>query len=210
MKNNPHLQSFLPSLSEANPDTMKLLKDYAALLLKHNRVSNLVGPLDEAKLFEELLLDSLLPASVAPEAPRGPVVDLGCGAGIPGVPLAIAYPQVEFHLVEPRLKRHTFLRIVRRTLKLQNVVIHPHRFEDVDVPEKHFGTLVAKAFQPPPTLLKTASSWLRPGGRIFLYLSNQSWNEEAQSTARDLGYREIGRAGHPTHSGRFGLVMEKP
>ena len=192
--------------AEVEPATERL-KTYVELLLAHNRVTDLIGPMDEARVWRELITDSLLPVSALGEAPPGPLLDLGSGAGLPGVPLACAFPSLPIHLIEPRQKRATFLKIATRKLGLSCVKVHEARMEDVPGLRGEAGTVAAKAFQMPPQLVETGAAWLRPGGLLFVYASRDSWSPEAVDSAARLGYTEIGRAPHPEHGERFGLVL---
>lgn len=185
------------------------LESYVALLLQHNRASNLIGPLPADKVRSELIADALLPAAVRP--PIGPLMDIGSGAGLPGIPLAIAFPHTEVHLVEPRQKRTTFLKIVTRRLGLDNVHVHVCRIEEVGLAASSFGTMAAKAFRPPAEFIAEAAAWRRRGdGQIYLYLSESSWDDAARQAARDAGLIEAGRFAHPDHPDRFGLVLAEP
>lgn len=184
------------------------LMDYSALLLRHNRGANLIGPMDQAQILRELLVDSLLPGLAV--APRGPLMDVGSGAGLPGIPLAILSPQTEVHLIEPRQKRVTFLKIAARRLGLEHVHVHQARIEDFTaLAPGEVGTAAAKAFRAPSAWLEEAHRWLRPGGQAYLFLSEASWDKEAQARALGLDFEELARLNHPDHPGRFGAVLRR-
>src|SRR5690606_23507115 len=89
---------------------------YLALLLQFNQGSNLIGPMSPEAVVRELLVDSLAAAAAA--RPGGPILDVGTGAGLPGLPLKFVFPELPITLVEPRRKRATFLRIVATRLEL--------------------------------------------------------------------------------------------
>lgn len=182
---------------------MSLLDQYIDLLLAHNRKANLIGPLGRAAIRRDLIEDSLLPPRVAP--PRGALIDLGSGAGLPGIPLAITYPDTPVHLVEPRQKRHTFLRIAARRLGLTNVTVHGCRVEELSLPDG-VETAAAKAFRPVPELLETYASLLPIGGLGYLYVSDETWSEEAVAAA---GFEPVGREPHPDRPGRWGAVVRR-
>ncbi len=197
------LRSFLHTLPQGGQEAVDRLEHYADLLQKHNRTANLIGPLSRAQLEEDLLLDSVLPAAVFPQpmAPE-PFVDLGSGAGLPGIPLAIVSPQTTIHLVEPRQKRTTFLRIAQRRLKLSRLHIHPCRAEELaarapDLSPGSIGTLSAKAFLSPNDLMDLAAQWLRPKGWLLLYVSDQTWTPQTQARAQHLGFVLRARQPHP-------------
>ncbi len=186
------------------------LDRYVELLQTHGRSSNLIGPLTVDAIFSDLLLDALLPGlALGPDfVPDGPVIDMGSGAGIPGIPLALLWPQAQVHLVEPRRKRATFLGLALRSLSLAHVKEHQCRIDVFKgVPRHGAAVVAAKAFQPPATYLKTASEWLAPGGLVLLYLSQTSWTEEIAKAAEAMGYSEVARLAHPGRETRFGMVM---
>lgn len=147
----------------APPEGAARLRRYAALLRRWNRAFNLVARGDEADLERRHLLDSL----VAVPFLRGPrVLDLGSGAGLPGIPLAVARPGLAFVLADRRARRTRFLEEAVAALGLDDV-----RVVTVDVrrwPEGRgaFGTVVARAVAPLPELAALARPLLAPGGRL--------------------------------------------
>ncbi|PAF51424.1 16S rRNA (guanine(527)-N(7))-methyltransferase RsmG [Helicobacter sp. 13S00401-1] len=107
---------------------MKLLS-YIKLLLEWNKTHNLSGNLSLDDLKKQVL------ASIYPRhklAPFKTCVDIGSGAGLPAVPLAITFPKSKFYLVEPRLKRVSFLNYIKLKLGLDNVSIFQKRIEECE------------------------------------------------------------------------------
>ena len=198
------IQSLLSGLG-APATAVDSISAYLDLLLHHNRRTNLIGPMDRSSVVSELVLDSLLPATVA--VPRSPLIDIGSGAGLPGLPLAIAFPGVEVHLVEPRQKRNIFLRIAIRSLGLENVTIHARRIEAVSGVQAE--TVAAKAFRPPSELLALYTQLLDPGGLGYCYTSVSRWDHSVLAAVLSTGFRELGRAPHPFIEGRFAVVVER-
>jgi 16S rRNA (guanine527-N7)-methyltransferase len=140
---------------------------YVELLEKFNRAMNLIGPMSTDDVVRELILDSIIPASCALSW-DGPLslLDIGTGAGLPGIPLKLLYPELKLTLVEPRRKRVTFLNIVVKRLELQDVSIHEERIEDLDFAPHDL--LISKAFQPPLQWIETASGLVKhPGGHVL-------------------------------------------
>ncbi len=103
-------------------ETIAKFADYAALLLKWNATINLVGKTTEADLWQRHIWDSY---QIVPIVPRGTMTlaDLGCGAGLPGIIIAIARPEIAVTLVERDLRKCTFLREAARALTLTNIRI---------------------------------------------------------------------------------------
>ncbi len=150
----------LPLTSEA----LERFIAYRDLLLRFNEAMNLIGPLSADEVEVELLLDSLVPA--AARQPRGPILDVGTGAGLPGIPLKLLYPDLPITLVEPRQKRSTFLKICAHRLELQDTTITRARIEDL--PPEPFDFVISKAFQPPLNWLHTASAWIADDGAVLV------------------------------------------
>ena len=141
------------------------LAAYVTLIEEANTAMNLVGPLPTHRLVRELICDSLMPLVLTPTL-TGPVVDVGTGAGLPGIPLAIANPDTPFVLVEPRDRRFRFLGRAIRRLNLTNVQRLLGRIEDVSLPSVQ--SAVSKAFAPVPQWLDIGAALLPAGGTLFL------------------------------------------
>lgn len=143
-------------MAELDLDTApaERLLDYLALLVKWNRVYNLTAIRDPLAMLRQHLLDSL--SIVPPLAARLParegarwrIVDVGSGAGLPGVVLALAWPQAELLLVEPVDKKAAFLRQCQAELALTNLKIAATRVEALGAagPAGPFDLIVCRAF----------------------------------------------------------------
>lgn len=159
---------------------------YVKLLEKFNAKMNLIGPLDRQQIVRELLIDSVAPAVLS--APRSHVLDIGTGAGLPGIPLAILYPDVEMTLVEPRHKRVTFMRIATTRLGLDHVEIVPERIENIDL-ERH-DWLISKAFRAPTAWIEIAAPHMADGGHIVCMHAADA-TEGLRERAGELGLAEV-------------------
>ena len=100
------------------------------------------------------------------------MVDLGSGAGLPGIPLAIALPSVRLVLVEARTRRGAFLEMAVDELGLANVTVHVGRIQDLD---EQADVCLARAFGPPLTSWRAAERVLRPGGHL-VYFAGATWS----------------------------------
>ena len=141
------------------------LVDLAGLLERWNERINLSGHRSATDLMARLVLEALalsiqLPASVAS------LVDLGSGAGFPGLPLAIARPEMRTCLVDSRERRHHFQRAAIRALDVGNVRAVRGRIELL-APEPA-QVVVAQAVAPPPAVLQAMLAWAEPGGFIVI------------------------------------------
>jgi len=124
------------------PGAVAKLLDYMALLKDWSRTYNLVAPGEREFLLSRHLLDSL---SIAPWLQPGSLLDVGTGAGLPGVPLAIVRQDMDVTLVDGAGKKIRFLRHVGRTLGLKN--IHPlHRRVEELAEGQVFANITSRAF----------------------------------------------------------------
>ena len=106
--------------------TQRKLLDYLALIVKWNRVHNLTAVRDSAKMVSAHLLDSL---AVAPHIEARTVLDAGSGAGLPGIPLALLWPQTRVTLLDSNHKKAAFLRQAMIELGLDNADVAGERVE---------------------------------------------------------------------------------
>jgi 16S rRNA (guanine527-N7)-methyltransferase len=146
------------------PNRLTLLERYADLLVTEGVTRGLIGPREVPRLWDRHLVNCGL---LAPLVPVGSsVADLGSGAGLPGVVLAIARPDLPITLVEPMARRVAFLEEVRASLGLESVEIVRVRAEQwVDAPR--FDTVTARALAALPKLLAWGMPLVGPGGRLL-------------------------------------------
>lgn len=154
-----------PSRSE-----VEVFSRYLALLLQWNRAHPLTGYKRPGDIAEKLFLDSLFFLRWLP--PGGlRVLDLGAGAGIPGLPLKIVEPAIRLTLLEARRRRVSFLSAVVRDLRLEGVSILAGRAESLIVSDPElrgsFDAVVTRAVGPPGSILPVALAFLRLGGRFI-------------------------------------------
>jgi len=169
-----------------NQKTADRFDEYLDLLLQFNDSMNLIGPLSRSEIVGELLIDSLVPAAV--RTPEGPILDVGTGAGLPGIPLTIAYPDLPITLVEPRRKRSTFLKIATNRLDLADVAIERARIEEVAV--EPFDYVISKAFRPPADWLEAAAPFRRDDG-VVVCMTTPEEREAADAKAAELGWDRV-------------------
>jgi 16S rRNA (guanine527-N7)-methyltransferase len=162
-------------------ETSATLARFVDLLLRWNRVYNLTG----VRGVDEILDRHLVESFALRPALRGTfIADVGTGAGLPGVPLAIAEPARRFTLIESRAKRVHFLRHVVTELKLANVEVAHARAEHLHV-KRPFDTVLARAVAPPAELLAITRHLTAPGS-ILLMLTAAHLREEFRGLAPDF------------------------
>jgi len=137
---------------------------YLALLDRWNRTYNLTAIRDPRAMVSLHLLDSLAMHPFVRDL--GNLADLGSGAGLPGIPLAIAVPALQVTLVESNGKKARFLREAARTLALGNVRVAESRAEALAQPGA-FDAITARAMATLADLLAAGAHLLRPGGRLL-------------------------------------------
>lgn len=142
---------------------------YLDLMYVWNRAAGLTT-IPRGNALRLHLLDSLAAAFSVTE---GPCVDLGTGAGLPGVVLAIAKPELRFVLVESNRKRCSFLMEAVRVLSLANVAVVESSVEELPVDFLH-PTVISRAFRQPPEFLRIAKRLVQPRGHIVLLLADPS------------------------------------
>ncbi len=165
------------------PGLGERLIDYLALLTQWNRAYNLTAIRNPADMVALHLLDSL---SIAPFV-QGRAADIGSGAGLPGIPLALNDPTLRLSLVETVGKKARFLREAVRQLGLDQVTVHACRAEDVPESGQH-DQLIARALATLDGILALGGHLLRPGGRL-LAMKGRVPDEEI--AALPAGYRHV-------------------
>ena len=142
-------------------------EDLGRFLLELRRWSqaiNLTGVREIADMVPRHILDSL---ALAPHIKGDTLVDVGSGAGLPGLPLALAMPQLEVQLIESNSRKAAFLRHVVHLLKMDNVAIAHGRVQDWDQ-EQDFANVVSRAFAPPQEFVALCARLVRGGGQMLL------------------------------------------
>lgn len=168
-------------LKLASPGPEKLL-EFLRLLEKWNKTYNLTAVRDPEQMVSRHLLDSL---SVLPFLQGQRVLDIGTGPGLPGIPLALALPDLEFTLLDSNAKKTRFATQALHELGLKNARVVQDRVEKFHPPEK-FDTLIARAFASIPDMLAASRHLCAPAGR-FLVMKGVFPQEELAAVTD--GYR---------------------
>ncbi len=171
---------------------------YAELLATDGVTRGLIGPRETDRLWERHLLNCAVVAELLPE--HGKLVDIGSGAGLPGVVLAMLRPSLSVVLLEPLLRRSVFLSECIAELGLSNATVLRGRAGDKAAGQLRADVATARAVAPLDRLVGWAAQLLRPGGEL-LAIKGQSAAEElaaAKPVLSRLGVRsaEVLQAGH--------------
>jgi 16S rRNA (guanine527-N7)-methyltransferase len=145
---------------QIGPDQQGLLVQYLLLLEKWNQVYNLTAIRDLTKMVAAHLLDSL---SVVPLLSSENVLDVGSGAGLPGIPIAVARPDCKVTLLDSNHKKAAFLRQAIADLTLKNADVVCDRVESWSAPTE-FGVIISRAFSDLGEFVSLTSRLLAPGG----------------------------------------------
>ena len=169
------------------PPIAKEISRYIDILASRGIEWGLLGPREAPRLFDRHILNSVALAELIPQGSR--VVDVGSGAGLPGVPLALVRPDLDVTLLEPLLRRHSFLEETVAELGLEDrVTVVRGRAEES---KEHFDTVVARAVAPLGRLLGWTSSLFLPDGEL-LALKGSSADDEVAAARRDLARLGVG------------------
>lgn len=155
------------------------LIEYLALLQKWNRIYNLTAVRETSKMVNQHLLDCL---AVVPHVKAATVLDVGSGAGLPGIPLALAAPKMHVTLLESSHKKAAFLQQAKLELKLDNVAVTCERVETWQ-PGWRFEMVISRAFSDLAEFVKLAGRHVAPGGVLAAMKGIYPHEEIAQLTA---------------------------
>ncbi len=148
------------------------IEHYKTLLLKWNKVHNLTGIKSKEQL-DSFIYDSIFPISFLPQVKN--LMDIGTGAGFPGMMLAMGMPNTKVTLVEPLMKRASFLQFVKADLGLDNVTVHNCRVEEL-TPEP-FDIITSRAVTDTKLLLELSKPFCTPQTKLLFYKGEHVYDE---------------------------------
>jgi len=157
---------------------LPLAQRYAELLTSEAVLRGLMGPREVPRLWERHLVNCAVLADVVPQGAT--VCDLGTGAGLPGVVLAIVRPDLRVTLVEPLLRRTTFLDEVVAELGLERCEVRRARAEQLHGTER-FDVVTSRAVAPLPRLLAWSMPLVAPAGALVAMKGSRAVEEVTES-----------------------------
>jgi 16S rRNA (guanine527-N7)-methyltransferase len=141
----------------------ELLMEYVTELMNWNRVYNLTSVRKPTDIVSRHILDSL---TILPHLNGKRILDIGTGAGLPGIPLAIACPECDIVLLDSSSKKLRFVQQTLGILKLDNVTVEDCRVEEYQ-PETLFDTVICRAFSDLPDFYRYAARLCNEGGKML-------------------------------------------
>lgn len=174
-------ETFEPELEPAAAkaifgDRIELARGYAKALVRDGDLLGLLGPRELPRLWTRHILNSAVVSELVPSGKT--VADIGSGAGLPGIPMAICLPDNHFTLIEPMERRSEWLRDLVDELGLTNVTVLRARAEEVgDV----FDIATARAVSALPKLLRLVVPLVRDGGEVIALKGSKAAEEIEES-----------------------------
>ncbi|MFK3677323.1 16S rRNA (guanine(527)-N(7))-methyltransferase RsmG [Microbacterium sp. NPDC090218] len=153
-------------------DRIDVARAFTDSLAREGEERGLIGPLELPRVWTRHILNSVIAAPLF----HGSVADIGSGAGLPGLVLAIARPDVQWTLIEPMERRVTWLNEQVDALALTNVTVQRARAEDVR-PAEGFDVVTARAVSALRTLIPITAPLVRDGGELTLLKGMNAANE---------------------------------
>jgi 16S rRNA (guanine527-N7)-methyltransferase len=187
---------------KSDPDTQQRLLDYIALIEKWNRVYNLTAIREPEKMVSHHLLDSL---AVAPHLHAKHLLDVGSGAGLPGIPLALANPDMHVTLLDSNHKKAAFLNQAVMELKLKNAEVCSERVESWQT-QNRFDVIISRAFSDMGEFVRITRHLLAPGG-MFAAMKGLHPYEEIEKLPSDCKVRQMLPLAIPGLEGARHLVL---
>ena len=188
MKNNEFKDTLIKGFAEYNynisGEQINKLVNFNQMVMDVNKHTNLTAIENGAESAKKHFLDSLNPAAISCISSAKKIIDVGSGAGFPGIPLSILKEQADFTLLDTRKKRCEFIESAVSELGLKNVTVLWGRAEELGKDKMHreqYDIACARALAAAPILLEYLSPFLKIGGHVLLYKGKEAENEIAQS-----------------------------
>jgi len=157
------------------------VQKYKSHLLKWNKTHNLTGARDE-NTIDDFIYDAVYPVKFLPKC--NSLLDIGTGAGFPGMILAMAMRDTKVTLAEPLTKRASFLQFIKADLGLDNVKVVKKRVEEME--DEIFDIVTSRAVTDTDMLLKLSENFRDENSVILFYKGENVYNEIPQNIQHDI------------------------
>jgi 16S rRNA (guanine527-N7)-methyltransferase len=172
MDSNQIINQLVRNGFNLSDDQIKNLMVYLDLLVKWNKVINLVGRSDWRLILNDLVMDSFFLGSflsgLLKLETNETVLDLGAGAGLPGIPLRLVWDQGTYYLVESRVKRAAFMNQAIAAMNIENTFVINRRVQDIDPDILPASLIISRAFMPWTKLLPLAGKMMGKQARLIV------------------------------------------
>jgi len=178
-------QDLLSQNIELPENFFNKVQKYKEHLFKWNKIHNLTGAKDE-KTLDEFIYDAVFPITFLPKVES--LMDIGTGAGFPGMILAFGLPNVHVTLVEPLSKRASFLQFIKADLKLDNVTVVKKRVEQM--PSQIYDIITSRAVTDTKMLLNLSKNF-RDSHSLLLFYKGEKVFDEVEDVLEEMQHKVI-------------------
>ncbi len=172
---------------------MGLLGSFVKELLSANQTTNLTAITDPEEIAESLILDSIIPGKYLFDKKQ--ILDLGTGAGFPGIPLKIVFPELNLTLIDARRKKVNFLKYVIRQLGLEDIAARQIRAEELAGEGGRFDAVITRAVADLAHLIKLAFPLLKKEG-VLIAMKGSNYQAEIDALLANSSV-SIGKEKYP-------------
>ena len=192
-------------------DNINQFDKYFNLLIDGNSKMNLTAIVDREQVFIKHFLDSILPLDEI--KPKAKVIDIGAGAGFPGLPIKIARPDISLTMLDALNKRVEFLKQTYDTLNIKANCVHARAEEFIKTERESYDVAVARAVAPLNTLVEYLLPYVKLGGIVLAYKGSNAESElqAAQNAIKILGgeYKKTLNFSLPNDMGERNIIVIK-
>jgi 16S rRNA (guanine527-N7)-methyltransferase len=193
-------QGFKALALDVSEERQVKLVAYVELIAKWNKAFNLTSVRDPGEMVSRHILDSL---AILPYLEGDSLLDVGTGAGLPGIPVAILKPEMAVTLLDSNSKKTRFLQQAKAELKLENITVVHSRVEEADLPK--FDLVTARAFSTIDDIIDLAGRHCDDAGCLVL-MKGLYPEEELQAVTNDFSLQDIQSLDVPGCEGQRHLV----
>ena len=171
-----------PKVKEFFGSSFELMERYADMLADQGELRGLIGPRELPRIWPRHLLNCAAAEKFLPLGRNVTIADVGSGAGLPGIVLAIMRPDLQFFLIEPLARRVVWLEEVKQELGLANVEVMRSRSQDLPAGQQ-FSAVTSRAVANLKKLVRISSKLVAPGGRMLAIKGERAPAELAAAQA---------------------------